>query len=76
MEIATEGATAALKPDFAEQKSCERVGFYRKLPPPRIINSDFHLVIENLRHLLLLPMISGSRGEDFNPYWYSKKGWT
>ena len=65
----------ALTPDFAEQKSSEWAGFYHKLPPPRIIHSDFHLIIENLRDFLLPPMIAGSKGEDFNPYWYPKKGW-
>jgi hypothetical protein len=65
----------ALTSEFVEQKSSEWAGFYRKLPPPPIIHSDFQLVIDDLSTFLSPPMIVASKGGKFDSIWYPKKGW-
>jgi hypothetical protein len=68
-------APAALTAKFADLKTSDWAGFYKKLPLPPLIPSEFELIIEDLRAFLLPPMITTSKGEIFESIWYPNKGW-
>lgn len=66
----------ALTTKFAKSKSPNWAIFYKKLPLPPIVPSDFQLVIDDLHAFLHPPMLAASNGEEFKVIWYPDKGWT
>lgn len=69
------GLPVALTTKFAELKKSDWASFYQKLPLPPLIQSNFQLVIEDLRAFLFPPMLAAADGQNFESTWSPEKGW-
>jgi len=70
-----ESLPVPLTDTFAELKLKDWAGFYRRLPSPSHVPSDFKLIIHDLRVFLLPPLLAASNSDTFELIWFPGKGW-